>query len=202
MANLPDSGSFPNNSHISKERPKLEKVAKGKLSTSKNGMGKRIADSFVGDDMPSVRDYVIFEVVVPAVKTIIADAFTQGLERRLFGGSYNPRQTMHKAYTNYQSSVRKPYSPEQRRMTPKAKAQHDFREIILEDRTEAETILEKLVMLVDEYDVATVSDLYSLTGITGSFTDDKWGWTNLRTAGIKRIREGYLLTMPNPEPID
>ena len=86
-------------------------------------------------------------------------------------------------------------------MSTRDKATHNFDGIILESRREAEEVIDRLGDLIDNYDAATVSDLYELVGITGSFTDDKWGWTDIRSAGIRRVREGYLLQLPRTEPL-
>lgn len=76
----------------------------------------------------------------------------------------------------------------------------DTQQIILEDRGEAELVLEKLRSLVDLWAIATVADLYELVGITGHFSDVKRGWTDLSGASIKRVTEGYLLDLPLSEP--
>lgn len=78
---------------------------------------------------------------------------------------------------------------------------HDFSDIILASRADAEEVLDRLRDLVSQYDVATVNDLYDLVGLTGEFTDDKWGWTDLRTASVRVVRGGYLLNLPRTQPI-
>lgn len=86
-------------------------------------------------------------------------------------------------------------------LSRQARANHDFGEIILATRAEAEDVLEQLRELINQYEIATVSDLYQLVGHTGEFTDDKWGWDDLRSASIRPIRGGYLLNMPRTQPI-
>ena len=56
--------------------------------------------------------------------------------------------------------------------------------------------------LVDTYGVVRVADLYDLVGKTGDYTDNKYGWTNIRNAEIVRVREGYWIKMPRAMPID
>jgi hypothetical protein len=52
---------------------------------------------------------------------------------------------------------------------------------------------------VSQYEQATVNDLYELVGVSGNFTDENYGWTDIRGAGITRIRGGYLLDLPKAE---
>jgi len=75
-------------------------------------------------------------------------------------------------------------------------------DIILRTRGEGEAVIASLSDLIEDYGVASVADLYDLVGITGSFTDNKYGWTNLRTASVTRVRDGFLLNLPRPTPID
>ena len=57
-------------------------------------------------------------------------------------------------------------------------------------------------IVASEFEQATVADLYELAGITSSFTDNKWGWMDLRGANVKRVREGYQLNLPKPILLD
>lgn len=75
------------------------------------------------------------------------------------------------------------------------------KDIVLASRSDAEEVLTQLRDLLYDYGVVTVSDLYDLVGITSKFTDNKYGWTNLKTAVIKGVRTGYLLDLPTPQEI-
>lgn len=216
--------NFPANSHVKKvggekEDPekKIEQVTSGKVIQRKTPLGKRIKEMFVGGDAQSVGQYVLFEVLVPAVKDVIADMVSQGVERMMFGEARSTsRRTGNRpsgiggytAYNRYSSS-KPPWSadrndrrPEPTPMSRRAKASHDFDEIILATRTEAETVIDRLYYYLEKYEQVTVSDLYELVGVAGTFADEKWGWTELRGAGVRRIREGYLLDLPKPEILD
>lgn len=216
--------NYPSNAHKAKtveskkpqkeatEKPKLEKVADGEQR--KKGLGKRISETFTGDDARSVGEYVLFDVVIPAAKTMISDAVGQGVERMLFGDVRRPRSSAGvSSRTNYAgySRMRTPgapaspgraFEPDGPTMSKRARATHDFGEIILSDRGKAEIVLERMGDALDAYDVVTVTDFYDLVGITGSYTDDKWGWYDLRGARVVRDRAGYLIDLPQPSPID
>ena len=56
--------------------------------------------------------------------------------------------------------------------------------------------------LIDTYDVVSVADLYDLVGKSCNYTDNKYGWTNIRNAEPIRVRDGYLLKMPKAGPIN
>lgn len=209
------SANYPANSHKvrtgkndePKERPKVDKVIQGGAVKRKKGLGRKMAETFTGDDVQSVGTFILFDVIMPAAKTMVSDAVSQGIERMLFGDG--ARRTSSKSsvgHTSYNrmysgSSSRDNRSTE-RVMSPRARATHDFDEVILETRGEAEEVMDLLVDLLGKYDVVTVSDLYDAVGVSGSYTDDKWGWTDLRGATISRVRAGYLINLPRPVAID
>ena len=73
-----------------------------------------------------------------------------------------------------------------------SRARHDFDDILFESRGEAEDVLSHLVDLTIDYGVASVADFYDLSGIESQFTDNKYGWTNLRDAEVtESMRDAY-----------
>ena len=60
----------------------------------------------------------------------------------------------------------------------------------------------RLEETIDDYGFASVGDLYDIVGVTGSYTDNNYGWDDIRKARIDRVREGYVLRMPKVQPID
>lgn len=206
---------FPSNSHKANEgetaKPqdkKIDSVVTGDVLRRRKPLGKRFAETFIGGDAKSVWGYVMFEVLAPAAKDMFSDAVSQGVDRVLFGESRpgNRRGGRRRegspngyvSYNRFSSNNRE----EPRNVSRRARATHDFDEIILATRVEAEEVIDRLFDVVGKYEVATVSDLYDLVGITSSYTDSKWGWTDIRGAGATRIRNGYLLDLPKPEYIE
>jgi len=205
------SYNLPSNSRKSKaakdEKPKVERITTGAVVERKKSLGSRIAETFTGDDAKSVGGYILFDVILPAAKTMISDAVSQGIERMLFGSDYRStsRGGSRQGYVPYNrisTTTRNDNDrPGGRNISSRARSVHDFKEIILESRAEATEVLEKLNDLIDQYEQATISDLYDLVGVTGAYTDDKWGWYDLRGAGIQRIPQGYLLNLPKTESL-
>lgn len=187
------------------DKPEIEAVTKG--IKRKKSAGRRFIEAFTGEDVQSVGQYVLWDVMIPAAKSMILDAVTTAIERAMYGDN-RPRSSggVRSGYTSY-NRMTKPTSTrydsgwqKPREISRAARASHNFDEIILESRSAAEDVLSKLTTLIDQYDVASVSSLYSLVDITGSFTDDKWGWTKDEVGQFdyRRIPQGYLLTLPQP----
>lgn len=193
------------------EQKKIARVTQGEVVRRKKPLGKRFAETFGAGDARGVWAYVMMDVLIPAAKDMVADAVSQGFERMLFGevrstsrrighkpGGYTP----YNRYSSPSHSRRDTYDEPRRELSRRSRATHDFDEIILQTRVEAEEVIDRLFDLVSRYEVATVADLYELLGISGSYTDDRWGWSDIRGADIRRVRNGYLLDLPKPEPLD
>lgn len=210
-------GKVPNytgNSHKSKakaekempeEKEKLKPIVEGKVIRRKKGLGRKLADVFAGDDAQNVGSYILWDVLIPALKSMIYEAGSQGLERSLFG-EVRSRSSRERrpGYTSYNKMYdrRERDDRDRHELSSRGRRTHDFGEIILESRSEAEDILDELSNRIDQYDVATVSDLYELLDLDASFQDERWGWTDMRGARALRVRNGYRLDLPKTEPID
>lgn len=199
-----------------KEEKRNEKVIEGTVIRKKKSLGSKIRETFFGSDADSVMQYVVFDVVVPAIKDTVVEVVTQGVERMFWGEAhrYSRRggRTFSRApesyvsYRGYSSRGNDGYrSPDHARRNVKEnqrRRRHNMDNIIFSTRVEAQEVLERLENNIIRYDAATVADLYELVGEdTIPYTDENWGWYDLRNAGIRKVSEGYLLDVPNPEPL-
>lgn len=194
------------NSHRSKEgkqnevkEKKVEQVAKAK--TKKKSEVKKFADVFVAEDVTSVKDYILMEVLLPAAKKAISDIVTNGIDMLLYGEprSKSKSRESKTSYTKYYNDRDRDYDRPSR---SRGRYGYDYDDIILDTRREAEEVLDRMDDLIDNYGMVSVADLYDLVGISGNYTDNKYGWTNLRSADVQRVRDGYLLKLPKALPFD
>lgn len=196
---------FPPNSVKSKapqpEEKKIERVTTTDPTRRKKGLGKQFQNTFFGGDFKTASQYVIFGVLIPAAKEALVEAGSAGFEKLIFGdkrrgGPRSGSPLGHVAYNRMglqaQPQVSRPA------LSQRGRAQHDFDEIVLESRQEAEAVLDQLYDLLSKYDEVTVSDLYELSGIKSNHVDKQWGWSNLKGSGVSRVRGGYLLDLPEP----
>lgn len=199
---------FPSNSHKSKEKmikkpeKKVEKITSGKVIKQKKSLGRKFAETFLGENIESVSSYIIYDVIIPAAKNMIFDTVNNGIEMLLFGqirGS-RTRRDRGRSYVSYSSYYKD--RDRDRQISLRNRARHNFDDIILESRGEAEEVLSHLVELIDVYGMASVADLYDLVGVTSNFTDNRYGWDNLSSARVVPVRGGYLLELPRPIVLD
>lgn len=190
--------NYPSNSFKSKEttkapveQKKLEKVVVGQVRTKKkSGVGKFLS-GFIADDAQSIKSYLFKDVVVPTIKKTITDI----VDMILYGGTSKRKSTASRV--SYRSYYDDPRDSRRETRTPG----YSYDDIILETRGDAEEVLDQLNDLIDTYKIASVADLYDLVGISGNYTDNKYGWTNLSNADVVRTRDGFALKLPRALPI-
>ncbi len=200
---------FPSNSHKRKEETKkpekkVEKVTTGKVVKQKKTLGKKFTETFLGDNIESVSSYIIYDVLIPAAKNMITDTVSNGIEMLLFGQTRGSRtrRDRGRSYVSYSNYYKDRYRDRARYISQRNRARHNFDDIILESRGEAEEVLSHLVDLTEDYGMASVADLYDLVGVTSNFTDNKYGWDNLSSGRVVPVRGGYLLELPRPIVLD
>lgn len=193
--------TYPSNS---KEKKKVEKVVNSLVINRKKSLSKKFKETFFGDDMNNVVSYIIYDVLVPAAKTTVSEIIGGGVEMLLFGSAKGSRtrREQGKSYVSYNSYYNSERSKHEKRELNRTKSRLNFDDIILESRGEAEEVISYLVDYTIDYGMATVADLYDLVGIASNFTDNKYGWVDLSSANVTRVRDGYLINLPKAIVLD
>lgn len=181
------------------EKKKVEKVVHGKVRTKpKSGISK-ISEIFISEDAANVKSYIVMDVLVPAVKKAISDIVREGIDMILYGESRGSKSSTNSSYVSYRDYSRNDDRDRFRESRSRTGYNHD--DIVLETRGEAEEVLSRMDELIDTYGVVSVADLYDLIGKSCEYTDNKYGWTNIRNAEPIRVRDGYMLKLPKALPI-
>ena len=193
------------NSRLAREQAspdkKIEKVIAGTATTKKKSTSKKFADVFLAEDVSSAKSYILWDVLVPKVKNTIEEVLVSTVHA-IFGGSSEPRKTSSKvSYRSYYDERnRRPERTDNNYI--RSKVGYEFDDVVLESRGEAEAVLHQMDEVVGTYGVVTVADLYDMVGITGRYTDNKYGWTDIRSAEPIRVRDGYLIKLPKAMPLN
>lgn len=202
---------YKSNSHKSKqeEREKLQPIAKGKKVEKKPETFK---DMFKANSS-SIKEYIIMDILIPTAKRTISeivgsssDILVDTIDTILFG---EKRSRSRRRSGSGRTSYYKYYDDRDRdrhrdRDRPARVRGYEFDDIVLETRREAEEVLDRMEDLIDTYKIVSVADLYDLVGISGNYTDNKYGWSNLRSARVESLRygDGYILKLPKALPLD
>lgn len=203
--NYPSNSKVDRDKAASSDRPRPKPVVTNEVKERQRGLLGRVVKDFVQEDSRTLSEYIILEVMIPAAKNLVLDMLNKGGERMLYGisrpGVGRPgRATGFYNYGGTPAAAARAADPRPT-ISRQARSGHKFNEVVINTRPEAEDVLEGLRQLVDQYGSAAVSDLYDLLGLTGDFTDNKWGWEDLRRASVRTIRGGYVLDLPDTVPL-
>lgn len=180
-------------------------VVKTPAIVQKKSLGRKIKEMIFGDDAKDVGAYLLSDIFLPAAKNLLYDAVSQGANRLIFGNSSD--RVRNNRFSGYNSNYRNyndRYSSREtskRTMSYRARAHHDFDDIVFNDLGDAQATLDQMMEIIDRYEVCRVSDFYEAAEITTNYTDDNWGWYSLRGSRILQTRNGFILDLPEPEPI-
>lgn len=200
---------YQSNSHRSKQEQanasderRVKKVVKGKVTTKKND-GRKLANIFISEDASSVKSYVLMDVFVPAIKKMISDIVRDGIDIILYGetkGRSGGSGRSAGSNVSYRSYYDNRNGRDSDRYSSRTRFEYD--DIVFESRGEAETVVDEMIGVIEQYGFVRVDDMYDLAGLTAPYTSNKYGWTSLRSAEVTRVRDGYVIKLPKAMPID
>ena len=195
---------YKSNSHNSKGKSgellpekKVEKVVLGEVKSKKKNEIQKFADLLVPEDAHSIKSYILLDVLLPAFKKIISDS----VDTFLYGGLGKGKKSSPASRVSYRSyydsdTNRRDYNSSGFRLG------HNYDDIVLANRGEAEEVLSRMDELISVYGLVSVADLYDLVGVESNYTDNKYGWTDLRNGKLLRAQGGWLIKLPKALPLD
>jgi hypothetical protein len=197
----PNSNKFKEGQTGPAPGKKIEKVIAGEARVKTKNEIQKFAETFISEDVGNVKSYILLDVLVPAVKKAIWDIITNGVDMLLYGasGGFKRNSPASKiAYKNYYEKEGnwRDYN------APRARIGYSYDDVVLDNRGEAEDVLSRMDEIVSTYGLVSVADLYDLVGVTGNYTDNKYGWTDIRNASVIRVKDGYLIKLPKPLPLN
>jgi len=179
----------------------VEKVVSGSVKSRKKSEIQKFADVFIQEDVQKVKSYILMDVLAPALKKAISDIVTNGIDMILYGETGRTK----KSGTASKVSYRSYYDRQDERRdygSIRTRTGYDYDDIVLDNRGEAEEVLSRMDELISTYGLVSVADFYDLVGVTGNYTDNKYGWTNIRSASVVRVRDGYMIKLPRALPLN
>lgn len=211
---------FQNNSFNAKraqareEEPKKEelaprKVIDGEAKKIKKGIGQKFLDTFVQGDITDVAGHIVHDILIPSAIETIGDMGHNLVDGMIYGDDAPARSRSRRSRNRERTSIDRGTGRSTRdrdRARQHNRRTLNFDDIFLDTREEAAMVLEELQSRIDDYDRATVADLYDAVGWDHDYTEGKYGWYDLDQARIIRVRGsegyGYSLELPKAELLD
>lgn len=191
-----------------KSKPKtVERVVTTEVIVKKQSLGRRFKEVFFGGDSRTAVHYIGTEVLLPALRDMIVNATTKGVERVIYGDVAPRRPSGPNTRVNYQTPIsrqghRSPYDrPPHPAYSPARGVRHEISDLIFANSREAEVVLERMIDIIDNYDMVSIADMHELAGLPSSHVDHKWGWSDLRSSEVRQTRDGFIIEFPPLEQI-
>ena len=188
------------------EKPKMKKIVSGTATKKRPSLKEKFVGVFFQESVDDLKKYIWSDIVIPAIRDLISDTVNRGSDFLLYGQSRRPSP---KGRTFNTTSGYVPYNAVSTPTRAAQQAQPSTQrnsiaptDVVLSDKGEAEAVLDALIETVDYYGQASRGDLLDSCGMRTEHTDYKWGWKDLSTAAVVRIRDGYLIKMPREIPLD
>ena len=184
------------------KKKEITQIVSGKIR--EKSLAEKAGDVFLSEDTRTVKNYILWDVLIPAIKNGLADVVIGGIEMALFGSTRGRRSSGGSSHVNYTSYSRGDNRDNygRRVVNTDRNSRYEFSNVYLDSRRDAEEVISAMEDLVRDYGEATVADLNSLVGITGKFIDNKWGWTDCRDFHVSRSGRGYVLDFNAPIYLD
>lgn len=194
----PNSHKSRGNRRESTSEKKVEKIITGSVRAKKKNSIEKLAKVFMPEDVQDVKSYILIDVLVPMIK----DAALDIIKTLFYGEAGRGKRGSAASKVSYRSYYDKENDRRRDYDSSVTRTGYNYDDIILDSRGEAEDVLSRMDELIVTYGLVSVADLYDLVGIPGKYTDNKYGWTDIRSASVVRAREGYLIKLPKALPLN
>ena len=176
----------------------------GKVKVNKDGEGKNFLKVFFTGSFVEALKYAFDNVFVPFTKDAICRTSNNIINYWVNGdkpvdnrsAGANRVSYWQGSYSQSRTSYQDP------RPLNRNNSVYNVGTIVFDDRGDAEAVLLRLKENLDVYKVATVADLYELSGERFNFTDYDYGWKDLKSAYVGRTNDGkFVIELPKAIPL-
>lgn len=183
--------------------PDVAPVAKA--SVEKKSFGRRLKDYLIAGTAQDLKGFLINDILVPHIKDTISESVSRGIDMLLYNDA-KPRSTSVKqasrsgfgtayvSYNNPSRSTRTRYIE-----SDGGETTMEAGYLTWETRRKAEDIKNKMLDILEEYEVVPLATFYQLADWKTEPNDFEFGWYNLSTIEVVRTRTGrYRIELPKP----
>lgn len=192
------SNSYKSKAKAAPEKKDVKKVISGTAKVKKKSALTKFTEVFIPEDIDSVKDYILFDVMIPAAKKFLSDS----VDALLYGGTRKSKggiagRVSFIDYNKASTRDRDRYSG-----SSESRGTHSSTDVIFESRGDAEAVLMAMDELIGVYGVVSIADFNDLCEVSGQYTDNNYGWMNITSAKVVPTRDGYIIKMPKAQLLD
>lgn len=197
------------------EKKSIKPIVQVDQDKVKKSTGRQFVQSFIVEDFGVVRDYLLFDILVPAVKDTIVDTACSAINMIFNGSDYNVKRNRWNSSnwnsqnkTNYGTIYRTDNTGYFNRRQPDRRpiddsgwgrrSNMDYMDIPFDTRPDAEKVLDAMRDILDQYPSVSVADFYDLVGYNygNNYTCNDYGWTDLSNVTVTWSRGAWYIALP------
>lgn len=171
-------------------------------------LSRRIARSLLNEESRDIGSYILYDILIPAAKSMITESIQSGIEMVVYGES-TPRKRSSRdrggPTVNYGAYSNRDTRRDERPQKRFSRSRFNLNEIVFKNGSDCSDVLSALCDHIEEYEQVSVAEFYDYAGVEGgSWTDHKWGWTgsDLSDAYCTHTRGGYIIILPEPKELE
>ena len=213
---MPKPEDFPSNANGVVKPDAPAPIRPRERKRRKSSIFADVRDEFISEDAPNVGSYILYDVLLPALRDLILDIAHGSIDMAMGAGgrSYGRRDYGRRnggSYISYdryyddrdERRRRRDRDDYDRRMA-RRRGERDLTEFDWDYKEQAQDVLDFLCDEIDRHGEVTVARFYDRIGesVPGDFTAEDWGWTNLSRAEVKGSnRKGWYIDFPRVRPL-
>ena len=189
-----------------KGEKKAKKVATG--TVKEKTFKQKVRDAFISDEVHDIKSYVVFDVIIPAIKETFRNLFVNSLDMALFGKVRQSAKTEQRggstyiAYDRLYQSRNGDVQPRQQKGGAPLRV-NELDRVVFKDKADAIDVLSYMMDQIEEYHVASVADFVTAADLPVSPIHHKFGFYDLSEARVEELPDGtgYFIRLPRPVSI-
>ena len=174
---------------------KIKPVATAKVK--KKTELQKLASTFITEDLDTVKNFAIQDVMIPSIKKAIVDIVTNGINMFMYGETKKSSDAPWSSKVSYTGYYKDSGNNTTQRVERRYSDGFDYDRFSFKTRGEAEMVLSSMDDILDRFGSVSVGDFYDLSGVsTDNYAVYKYGWKDLQSARVEYRYDGYVIRLP------
>ena len=186
---------------VTEEKKRPGKVTSGKV-VKKSGVAK-LAGYILPDSIENIGQDVLVKIIIPTVCDGLSTILKQTVDA-VFGRGTSAKISSVASKTQYRKYYDGGSNRDRFADSREPFRTYDYDEIVIPSLTEAFEVVDRLIEMIARYGRATVGDYYDTVGVTGTSTDENYGWRDINYDNTRIAIVGdsqYVIQFPRIEPL-
>lgn len=179
------------------------------VKVHKRSAFQQAIDNFVADDLKKVRDYIIWDVLIPAAKSALSNIIKTSTDMIIYGSTKEANRARGGSKPKYRDYYASDYPREDAPARKETRRGYSYDEVIFSSYEDAQDVYKILVDILGRYHWVRIADFYQACievlgdgiKLNATYTDSWWGWDerDFESVGTIPYQDGWVIRFPSPQ---